>query len=344
MKSLVKSLMILCFLAATLLGPVSLKLAGSGNALAVQADDGILSFFPAILGKRAPILQSPVVSGTSITLTWTFNRWPSTVTTNEGYRLEQSTSPTGPFSEIAQISGRQSPKSYLLTRNAGIYYYRVRVFYNPSYSPYCNVVKATVTGATTVKTTVYALYNVIIAFASNISWYGDSRNSNPDNLLVGLLWQFNPGAPPNIPPSQDFVDDRSVLFFNIQSMISGKTINRAILRLYPNQLALDFNTTYELDAISQSWSPDSITWNTQPLVCSSPYKVVPPPTTLAAPLEIDVTDMVQLWANGTWNNYGFVMYDTNFVFPYASPWRVTQFDSLKSTNVSRRPQLYLEYQ
>lgn len=107
---------------------------------------------------KAPILQAASVNGSQITLTWTFAGWPQYTATNEGYRIEQSTSSaSGPFTEIAQIPGRFSPQSHTLTRNPGTYYYRVRVFINQqmvTYSPYGNVVPATVTaqaGPTTLR-------------------------------------------------------------------------------------------------------------------------------------------------------------------------------------------------
>jgi hypothetical protein len=69
----------------------------------------------------APFLQTPVVSGTNIPLTWTYSGWPSSPTSGEGYRLEESTSPLGGFTEIAQIPGRQTPQSYTRTSTPGTY-------------------------------------------------------------------------------------------------------------------------------------------------------------------------------------------------------------------------------
>jgi hypothetical protein len=342
MKSLVKLAMLLCFVAITLLCPASLTLTGSDSALAGQAGDDILDFIPAIVAKKkAPILQTPTVNGTSITLTWTFNYWPSLVTTNEGYRLEESTSPTGPFSQIAQIAGRQTPKSYILTRNAGTYYYRVRVFYNlPNnlYSPYSNVVSATVTGPTVVKTTEFVSVDNKLVYDSTNSSIGNTVYGNTD-LAVGIQWAYI--------FSQDFIVNRTVLWFNIQSKISGKTINRAILKLYPYILPADYSTTYGLMALAQTWSGATVTSNNfdSPLVYTAVEKVLPPPVTTAVPLEIDVTDIVQYWANGTMINYGFYLWDRNSSFPYTNALRATGFESNEYYyNINRRPQLYLEYQ
>ncbi len=169
--------------------------------------------------------------------------------------------------------------------------------------------------------------------------YANTVYANPSGTGVGVFWAYNAFL-----GLQDFIDNRTVLAFNIQSTIAGKTINRAILRLYPYELAGDFNTTYNVCALAGSWSPSTITWNNQPNVYSAVWKTVSPPTFLSAVLEVDVTDMVQYWANGTWGNYGFILYDSKFVFPYATLIRTTWFESLAYyTNANRRPQLYLEY-
>lgn len=96
----------------------------------------------------APVIQTLSVSGNSITLTWTFDGWPWLSASNEGYKLEESTtSPTSGFTQIQFIPGRDSPESTTLTRSTGTYYYRVRAFINQGLalnSPYSNVVAATV--------------------------------------------------------------------------------------------------------------------------------------------------------------------------------------------------------
>ncbi|MGH7672149.1 MAG: fibronectin type III domain-containing protein, partial [Gemmatimonadales bacterium] len=127
-----------------------------------------------------PVLQAPSISGTSITLTWTFT-WPTFAATGEGYRLEQSTtSPTSAFTEILQIAGRTSPQSTTLTRSAGTYYFRVRVFVNQgaaNYSDYSSVQTAVVAASAPA-----APSNLIATAVSgsqiNLSWADNATNES----------------------------------------------------------------------------------------------------------------------------------------------------------------------
>jgi hypothetical protein len=440
MKSLVKSAMILCLLAITLLGPASLKLAGPDSALA--ADD-ILDFIPAMTAKKAapvlqtpvvsdttitltwtfgywgggrpplgagyrleesaaqagpfneiaqisgvltpqthsltrtagtyyyrvrafygglnsyspysnvvsatvkaPVLQTPVVSGTNIPLTWTFDYWPAgRPPLGAGYRLEESAAQAGPFNEIAQISGVLTPQTHSLTRTAGTYYYRVRAFYGGlnSYSPYSNVVSATVAGPT-VATLVVSVNNLLIESSVNPDPANTVYNSD---LAVGTNWIFYwmAGYPDPI-PWQDYVVFRTLLKFDTSS-ISGKTIKVATLRLYPYGELPGRATQYALQALAQTWNGNTVTHNnfTTPLIYTAFYIQVPQPTTLASPWDINVKDMVQFWADGTWNNYGFIMYDPIVQFPYATGSTVTSFEGKDwYSNINRRPQLYVEYE
>ncbi|MFN7997040.1 MAG: VCBS repeat-containing protein [Bryobacteraceae bacterium] len=83
----------------------------------------------------APTLETPTVSGGTIYLTWTYP-WSGVVTTNDGYRLEESkTSATSGFVEISQITSRDSPYKDTLPRALGTYYYRVRVYTRGVFSP-----------------------------------------------------------------------------------------------------------------------------------------------------------------------------------------------------------------
>ena len=128
----------------------------------------------------AAVLQAPGVSGTSVTLTWTF-QWPPLSATGEGYRVEQSTtSPTSGFAEIAQLATRTSPYILTLTRTAGTYYFRVRVYLNQggaTYSEYSQVQSAIVSAAPPA-----APSNLAATPASgsqvSLTWSDNSTNEN----------------------------------------------------------------------------------------------------------------------------------------------------------------------
>ena len=58
------------------------------------------------------------------------------------------------------------------------------------------------------------------------------------------------------------------------------------------------STQYALQALAQTWNGNTVTHNnfTTPLIYTAFYIQVPQPTALASPWDINVKDMVQLWA------------------------------------------------
>jgi hypothetical protein len=147
----------------------------------------------------APVIQNPSVSGNSITLTWTFDGWPWLSASNEGYKLEESTtSPTSGFTQIQFIPGRDSPESTTLTRSTGTYYYRVRAFISQGpyvNSPYSNVVAATVSppnpDPTGTRFTNNSSYSLVSLQIDGFEYIGNSSQS----VLPGYYLQvdLNPG-------------------------------------------------------------------------------------------------------------------------------------------------------
>ncbi len=135
----------------------------------------------------------------------------------------------------------------------------------------------------------------------------------------------------------------SLVYFDVGSTISGKTIVRATLRLYPYELPGDWDTVYRVYALYSSWNT-SVTWNSCPDWYNSPYAEQNPPATTSLPVEWDVTQIVQRWADGTWNNYGFVVWDPNTVPQYTPALRMSSFESMnRYTSTNRRPELEIEY-
>lgn len=106
--------------------------------------------------SAAPSLSTSTPNSTgTITLTWTYNWGGPFASTENGYSLEESTSPNSGFSEIySTVNGndRESPKTYSFSRNqSDTYYYRVRArLSNSTWSDYSNVVSVTVTIATSI--------------------------------------------------------------------------------------------------------------------------------------------------------------------------------------------------
>jgi hypothetical protein len=125
--------------------------------------------------------------------------------------------------------------------------------------------------------------------------------------------------------------------FNVQSAIAGKTIVQAQLLLYESVLPADYSGQFRLGAISSSWNPSTITWDnwssTVTVYTASTFNFTAKPTT-SVPITFDVTAIVQSWANGSWNDYGFLIWEPSRVAPGATSLQATSFSD---------PQLHIVY-
>ncbi len=88
----------------------------------------------------------------------------------------------------------------------------------------------------------------------------------------------------------------------------GATVNSAHLKLRVDIIGSGTSSTdqYEIGPCSTAWVEDTITWNNQPSVHES---VTLNYTTDFGWVSIDVTSWVQKWLDGTWDNYGFSLFD-----------------------------------
>lgn len=194
-------------------------------------------------------------------------------------------------------------------------------------------------GAGAAETAVFASVDNKI---QNVSIDPTSRDTvfEYGDLLVGCVWElyYLDGL-----PHQTFVCGRSLLWFDVGSLIDGRTIELALLRVYPYSVPLQGDTTYAVAPILGEWHPDTVTWNNQP-TAASPVDTLPAPVTTALPMEFDVTSTVQEWADGSRTNYGLRLRDLgDSTFPYLTTDRSIWIESLDYGSTSdRRPQIYLE--
>jgi hypothetical protein len=127
------------------------------------------------------------------------------------------------------------------------------------------------------------------------------------------------------------------------NFIEGKTIQKAILKLYVKSIAADFNTKYMIRALAGGWNTNTLTYNNMPQRYTSPKVVKDLPVTTAVPWEVDITSIVQAWANGTFPNNGIIIEDNNISWPGYTAIRITEFYSTETApNSNSKPQLYLE--
>lgn len=291
-------------------------------------------------GLKMPVLTVSAQSTGSVTLSWTYE-WPCRAapclaSSSDRYELEEATSSGGMFNVVGTFA--RSSNSTTLTKSAGTYYYRMRSLSGYGYSPYSAVTSVSV--AVSSEITVYASATNGLSFSTK-----DATVANtvlPNGLQVGC--QFSIGV--------DGLNARichsSALRFDaIQSQITGRTIARAVLRLYPSVVPGNWQTTYTVNAFASSWSASTITYRNEPGYYSGVGGTAAPPTTTALPVEFDVTSIVQNWASGRWLNNGLVLWDRSEAGPdpLDSIIQITWFETLVNyTRLDRRPQLYVVFQ
>ncbi len=117
-----------------------------------------------------------------------------------------------------------------------------------------------------------------------------------------------------------------------ESQYQGITVNSASLCWYLYHI--DGNGDYGVGVCETSWNEDTITWRTMVGVIESFSKPFPTDTGWVV---IDVTDYVQNWLDGTWDNYGFCLHDClSFACTEA-------YSSDYTDDPTLRPKLILDY-
>jgi hypothetical protein len=88
--------------------------------------------------------------------------------------------------------------------------------------------------------------------------------------------------------------------------IAGQEVSKATLTLYLNSLAV--NGTLSVHAITSGWNESTVTWNNQPPAETTATAIVGLTTgDVGGVITIDVTDIVQRWADGSLADAGFLM-------------------------------------
>jgi hypothetical protein len=182
-----------------------------------------------------------------------------------------------------------------------------------------------------------------LKFSNIVAGENTSFPCPPNDLMVGTSWTYN-----TLLWEQYFTNYETALYFNVNSQISGKTIKKAELRLYVKGWAqYRMTNQYRIAAWAESWN-SNITYNTKPknyYTHGVQYKTPPGPEAATdARWFVDVTAIVQNWANGT-PNHGFWISDNHFIFPYATYSAVAEFwSTTHPTFGDLRPSLYIEFQ
>lgn len=100
---------------------------------------------------------------------------------------------------------------------------------------------------------------------------------------------------------------RALVQFSLPANLTGATVNSATLQMTGTNTPASIATNMRASRITGSWS-NSVTWDTQPTVSSTDYRVdaFNTSTTGAKTLSWDVTTLVQSFANGS-ANLGFLL-------------------------------------
>src|SRR5450631_2601255 len=127
----------------------------------------------------------------------------------------------------------------------------------------------------------------------------------------------------------------SYLQFNLGMLPPGVVINKATLRLYVD--AVVQGGSFDVYQLDNSWSESSLTFNTAPPLGVSATGGNPIAITTASKntfVVIDITGLVQAWANGTATNDGVALALTTSTGNFS-------LDSKEATLTSHQPELDL---
>jgi hypothetical protein len=133
-------------------------------------------------------------------------------------------------------------------------------------------------------------------------------------------------------------DRRGLLKFDLSSIPANSIVTSATLYLY-SQDSKTGQTTY-IYRVTSNWSESTATWLTWSLLGgdfdsgTSHFTFIPAQNNCM--LTMDITNLVQAWVNGTYNNYGLMLYSTgpNHNIPYSSK---------EDGTASRLPKLNIVY-
>ncbi|MGE7717885.1 DNRLRE domain-containing protein [Priestia megaterium] len=130
-----------------------------------------------------------------------------------------------------------------------------------------------------------------------------------------------------------FGSTRDLVQFYLPSLPSDSKISSATFKAYQTQVDAT-NVSVDLNRITSNWT-NSVTWNTQPTIQSTPESTVTSNASNAY-WQWTVTQLIKDWYNGVTPNYGFMLKQQNET---TSPYRT--FNTVNNGN--NTPQLTVNY-
>lgn len=139
-----------------------------------------------------PTLNTPTVSGTQITLSWTFTWPPTYASSQDRYELEESTvgpssgfSLIGTFWQSAHVSPFTSPA--LSRPAAGTYWYRVRAYTYLGFTTYSTVQSTNISAVTATRFQNNSVWSIVSLRIDNVEQFP----SAPSGIPTGYYYQRN---------------------------------------------------------------------------------------------------------------------------------------------------------
>jgi len=117
----------------------------------------------------------------------------------------------------------------------------------------------------------------------------------------------------------------------------GTSIFSATLYLYFKVTYPIGETTLYMDIITEDWNQVTVTWNTKPDVAGMPVSYGYPTSTERVWEQYDVTDVVRDWLNGTYDNYGWLIYTDDYIRHMANA------DTSDYSEPTYRPKLVVDF-
>jgi hypothetical protein len=129
-------------------------------------------------------------------------------------------------------------------------------------------------------------------------------------------------------------DRRGLLKFDLSSIPSNAVISSATLYLYEQDNKT--GQTTHVYRVTSDWNEHTVTWRSWNLfggdfdISTSYYSYIPDQKDCL--LTLDITNLVREWVNGTYNNYGVMLYSTG-------PNHIIGYSSKEDGTAGRRPKL-----
>ncbi|MCL2012143.1 MAG: DNRLRE domain-containing protein [Cystobacterineae bacterium] len=299
--------------------------------------------------QLAPALTGPTTAYGEFVLSCTY-AWPTSTRADDHYELEYSYNPESGYQLLDRgVEGeRSSPAYFYITTDDGdagkTLYFRARAYSNGSYTSYSALHPVSVPS-------IPAPFSINPARINFMRVSNDGSTPDPSTIAypnsdvpIGTQWFLVYMV--NYGEIQIYNSFSSALWFDLDARIRGRNISRAELRLYVKIPPQDPSNTYAIAAFAQPWS-SQITAGTTPPHYTPYIAKAPPPADsgIGTPWVVDVTDILRNWANGSWENNGFYLWDLDYVFPQLMVYRWTVFygyEDAPSPNL--RPALYIEFQ